>query len=228
MQRVQEITPSHFMHHQNNMKLAADEFFNTVNSELRSAGKEWLKSTAEGCSVVAVLIATVAFAAAYTVPGGNQSTGLPVLVNRPLFIVFTVTDVLSLNFALTAVVTFLSILSSPFRFRDFRRSLPNKLMLGFTFLFLSVTMMMMSFGATIFLMIHSKESWTKITLYALSFIPVGVFALSYLPLYSSLSKTYEYLLGKARKVAPLSTCMLPDHKKNPHSVAKSHASVALV
>lgn len=166
------------------MKLAADEFFNTVNSELRSAGKEWLKSTAEGCSVVAVLIATVAFAAAYTVPGGNQSTGLPVLVNRPLFIVFTVTDVLSLNFALTAVVTFLSILSSPFRFRDFRRSLPNKLMLGFTFLFLSVTMMMMSFGATIFLMIHSKESWTKITLYALSFIPVGVFALSYLPLYS--------------------------------------------
>ncbi|KAF2304894.1 hypothetical protein GH714_000385 [Hevea brasiliensis] len=138
-ERVQEITPSHFMYHQNNMKLPADEFFNTVNSELRSAGKEWLKSTAEGCSVVAVLIATVAFAAAYTVPGGNQSsTGLPVLLNQPLFVVFTVTDVLSLNFALTAVVTFLSILSSPSRFEDFKQSLPSKLMLGFTFLFLSV------------------------------------------------------------------------------------------
>ena len=36
-----------------------------------------MKSTAERSSVVAVLIATVAFAAAYTVPGGpNQSTGV--------------------------------------------------------------------------------------------------------------------------------------------------------
>ncbi|XP_021685831.2 ankyrin repeat-containing protein ITN1-like [Hevea brasiliensis] len=215
------------MYHQNNMKLPADEFFNTVNSELRSAGKEWLKSTAEGCSVVAVLIATVAFAAAYTVPGGNQSsTGLPVLLNQPLFVVFTVTDVLSLNFALTAVVTFLSILSSPFRFEDFKQSLPSKLMLGFTFLFLSVAMMMISFGATIFLMIHTKESWTKITLYALSFIPVGIFALSYFPLYSSLTKTYKYLLRKARQVAPLSTCMLPADHNSP--MAKSHTSILFV
>ncbi|XP_021635645.2 ankyrin repeat-containing protein At5g02620 [Hevea brasiliensis] len=227
-ERVQEITPLLFMYHKNNMNLAADEFFNRVNSELRSAGKEWLKSTAEGCSVVAVLIATVAFAAAYTVPGGNQSNGLPVLLNHPLFVVFTVTDVLSLNFALTAVVTFLSILSSPFRFKDFKRSLPNKLMLGFTFLFLSVAMMMMSFGATIFLMIHSKESWTKISLYALSFIPVGIFALSYFNLYSSLSKTYKYLLGKARQAAPLSTCMVSDDKKPDSFRASSRTHISLV
>uniref|UniRef100_A0A3N7FTA8 PGG domain-containing protein n=1 Tax=Populus trichocarpa TaxID=3694 RepID=A0A3N7FTA8_POPTR len=194
-ERVKEVTPSHFLNHQNNMKLTAEGYFITANSELRNLAKEWLKTTAEGCSVVAVLIATVAFAAAYTVPGGpNQSTGVPVLVNKPFFVVFTVTDVLSLTFALTSVVTFLSILTSPFRFKDFKHTLPNKLMVGFTFLFLSVAMMMVAFGATIILMIYSKESWTKITLYAVSFIPVGIFALSYFPLYPSLSKTYNLLL----------------------------------
>ncbi|KAL3575996.1 hypothetical protein D5086_021279 [Populus alba] len=67
------------------MKLTAEGYFITANSELRNLAKEWLKTTAEGCSVVAVLIATVAFAAAYTVPGGpNQSTGVPVLVGTSI------------------------------------------------------------------------------------------------------------------------------------------------
>ncbi|CAK7351521.1 unnamed protein product [Dovyalis caffra] len=79
-ERVEKITPPHFLNHQNNQKLSAEGFFITANSELRSTAKDWMKSTAEGSSVVAVLIATVAFAAAYTVPGGpNQSTGVPVL-----------------------------------------------------------------------------------------------------------------------------------------------------
>lgn len=58
--------------------------------------KEWLKITLKGYSVVVVLIATVALAAAYTVPRGpNQRSDFPVLVNRSFFMVFTVTGVLS-------------------------------------------------------------------------------------------------------------------------------------
>ncbi|KAG2688460.1 hypothetical protein I3760_09G096300 [Carya illinoinensis] len=149
------------------------------------------------CTVVAVLIATVAFAAAYTVPGGpNIQTGAPILVNKPFFVVFTVTDILSLSFALTSVVIFLSIVSSPFRLIDFKESLPKKLMLGFTFLFLSVSMMMFALAATVLLMIQNRESWTKVILYALSFLPVGIFALSYFPLYASLSETYNANLLK--------------------------------
>ncbi|KAF5474877.1 hypothetical protein F2P56_006731 [Juglans regia] len=110
------ITPPHFLEHRNDMKLTAEQFFCKENNELRTSATEWLKRTSEGCTVVAVLIATVAFAAAYTVPGGpNSQTGAPVLVNKPFFVVFTVTDVLSLSFALTSVVIFLSIVSSPFR-----------------------------------------------------------------------------------------------------------------
>ncbi|KAF5474879.1 hypothetical protein F2P56_006733 [Juglans regia] len=202
-ERVKLITPPHFLEHRNDMKLTAEQFFYKENNELRTSATEWLKRTSEGCTVVAVLIATVAFAAAYTVPGGpNSQTGAPVLVNKPFFAVFTVTDVLSLSFALTSVVIFLSIVSSPFRLQDFKESLPNKLMFGFTFLFLSVSMMMLAFGATVLLMIQNRESWTKVILYALSFLPVGIFALSYFPLHISLSETYKYLLKKLKRAIP--------------------------
>ena len=126
---------------------------------------------------MAVLIATVAFAAAYTIPGGsNGQTGAPVLLNQPFFVVFTVADVLSISFALTSVVVFLAITTSPFRFADFRHSLPN---IRLNLLFVSVLMMMIAFVATVLLMIHNGEGWRKVVLYAVSFIPVGLFALSY-------------------------------------------------
>jgi hypothetical protein len=197
VQRVRSVTKAHFIDHQNNMNKTAQGLFASTYKDLRNEAREWLKKTAEGCTIVAVLIATVAFAAAYTVPGGpNQSTGAPVLLYQPFFVVFTAADVLSLASALTSVVIFLSILTAPYRLDDFRHSLPNKLMLGVTFLFLSVSMMMIAFAATIFLMIRGKESWIKIVLYSLSFLPVGIFALSYLPLYVSLTRTYKYLLKK--------------------------------
>ena len=120
------------------MKETAEGLFATTKSMLRNSARDWLIRTSEGCSIVAVLIATVAFAAAYTIPGGpDQKTGFPVLLNRPFFVVSTATDVLSLACALTSVVIFLSILTAPFRLEDFKHSLPNKLMLGLTFLFFS-------------------------------------------------------------------------------------------
>lgn len=154
------------------MRQTAEGLFSSANNELHHSTKEWLKRTTEGCSIVAVLIATVAFAAAYTIPGGpNQNTSLPVLLYQPFFVVFIATDVLSLTFALTAVVSFLSISTSPLRIENFKHSLPKKLILGFTFLFLSVSMMMIAFTATIVLMKHNKERWLKMALYATSFPP---------------------------------------------------------
>ncbi|XP_065626108.1 protein ACCELERATED CELL DEATH 6 [Quercus suber] len=214
-ERVKEITPSHFVDHRNNQKLTAEGLFDKTNKELRKKAMEWIKRTAEGCSLVAILIATVAFAAAYTIPGGsNGQTGAPVLLNQPFFVVFTVADVLSISFALTSVVLFLGITASPFRFVDFRHSLPNKLTYGLTLLFFSVLIMMIAFAATVLLMIHNGEGWRKVILYAVSFIPVGLFALSYYPLYRSLSKTEtdRYLLKKAWQVISRSHCLSRETK----------------
>ncbi|XP_058217993.1 uncharacterized protein LOC131329000 isoform X2 [Rhododendron vialii] len=202
-ERVREICPSHLLNTINMNKKTAQQLFDAENQDLREKAKEWLKSTAENSSIVAILIATVAFAAAYTIPGGpNQSTGLPILLNQPFFVVFTMTDVLSLTFALTSVIIFLRILTSPFRLNDFKQSLPQILMLGVTFLILSVSMMMFAFAATVILMIHTRGQWTKIALYTASFLPVSIFALSYLPLYLSLMKTFKYSLKKVAMIFP--------------------------
>ena len=155
---------------------------------------------------MAVLIGTVAFAAAYTMPGGpNQNTGAPLLLHHPFFMVFTVGDVLTISSALTSVVLFHAITSSPFQFVDFSHSLTNNLAIGLILLFLSVCVMMIAFAATVLPMIRNREGLIKVILYAMatSFMPVGLFALLYFPLYRSLSKTYKYLLKKAWKVISL-------------------------
>ncbi|XP_024035689.1 ankyrin repeat-containing protein ITN1 [Citrus clementina] len=197
-ERVKSVTMAHSLNHGNNMGFTPEELFAIANNELRAQSKEWLIRTTEGCPVVA-------FAAAYTVPGGSdENIGYPILINHLFFVAFTVSDVLSLTFSLAAVVPFLSMLTSPFRLEDCKHSLPNKMILGFTFLLLSVCLMMVAFIATILLMIKSEESWAKIMLYTCTFIPVGVFALSYFPLYitKSVTRGLNYLRDKTKIFVP--------------------------
>ncbi|XP_042757038.1 protein ACCELERATED CELL DEATH 6 isoform X2 [Lactuca sativa] len=224
-ERVKKISATHFTKHYNAQGVTAEKLFAINNAQHRMDAKEWMKGTAENCSIVAVLIATVAFAAAYTVPGGpNQETGYPILENQPFFFLFTMTDVLSLAFALTSVILFLNILTSSFRLKDFRQSLPQKLMMGVTLLILSVSMMMVAFAATVILLIRNKEKWTRVALYSVAFFPVLIFAFSYLPLYVSLVKTFSYTLKKIRHVVP--RCDSSDPSKTdgaviPNSVSNS-------
>ena len=191
MQRIKEICTTLASLQINCDNQTAEQMFLEKNKQLRVDAKEWMKRTAENCSIVAVLIATVAFAAAYTVPGGpDQKTGYPLLKNNPFFTVFALADALSLTFSLTSVIIFLSILTSSFRLNDFRDSLQNKLMLGLTVLILAVSMMMVAFAATLVLTISSGQNWTSVFLYIVSFFPVSVFALSYIRLYQLLLKAF--------------------------------------
>ena len=58
-----------------------------------------MKDTATSCTVVGALIVTIMFAAVFTVPGGNnQNNGFPIFLNKKLFMVFIVSDALSLFF----------------------------------------------------------------------------------------------------------------------------------
>ncbi|XP_059662928.1 uncharacterized protein LOC132308740 [Cornus florida] len=202
-ERVKKISTTHFTKCVNSDGKSAEVLFATNSETLRKEAKEWLKRTAESCSIVAVLIATVAFAAPYTVPGGpDQHTGFPIFLDEPFFLIFAMADVLSLIFALTSVITFLSILTSPFMLKDFKYSLPQKLMLGVTLLISSVSAMMMAFAATIVLTIRKKKKWTRIVLYPAAFFPATIFVLSYLPLYMSLMNNIKYSLKQAGKGVP--------------------------
>uniref|UniRef100_A0A175YNU0 PGG domain-containing protein n=1 Tax=Daucus carota subsp. sativus TaxID=79200 RepID=A0A175YNU0_DAUCS len=229
---ISKVIRPHFHKHTNKDGETAEELFALNKEPLREKSQEWLKRTAENCSIVAVLIATVAFAAAYTIPGGSkEEDGSPVLLNQPFFVLFTITDVLSLTFCLTSVVIFLSILTSSFRLNDFKRSLPQQLMLGITCLILSVSMMMLAFAATVILMIRNNQQWTRIALYLVAFLPVTVFAVIYLPLYLSLMGTCTYTIKKWWSYVPRIKCKncgksLDGTNEHP-SAAETSASRAL-
>ncbi|RVW98425.1 hypothetical protein CK203_026838 [Vitis vinifera] len=115
-------------------------------------GEKWMKDTAASCMLVATLIATVMFAAFFTVPGGdNGNTGIPIFLKRRSFTVFAVSDALSFVSSAASILMFLSILTSRYAEEDFLHSLPNRLTIGLGTLFISVATMMIAFVLPFFL-----------------------------------------------------------------------------
>ncbi|BFG27407.1 hypothetical protein CerSpe_136810 [Prunus speciosa] len=191
MMGVKNIVPPHYIMHHNNKDQTAEELFNDEHNELLKSAQEWIKDTAESCSTVAVLVCTVVFAAAYTMPGGNDPNGLPVFHDSPLFWLFTCMDVVAIACSLSSVAFFLSILSSPLEYPFFCQVLPRKLMIGFTLLFLSMATTMLAFAATILLVIRIEKKWTKSLLYSIAFFPVPLFGLLQFPMYQSFREIYH-------------------------------------
>ncbi|PRQ28328.1 putative ankyrin repeat-containing domain, PGG domain-containing protein [Rosa chinensis] len=193
------ITPD--SHKEEKKKETPIEYFRRTHDPLLQSAQEWLKRTSESCSTVAGLMATVAFAAAFTLPGGNdENSGTPRLLHSPFFLVFIITDALSLASSLTSLVMFLSILTSPFEMDDFRHSLPRKLILGFTFLFISVAVTMLAFASTLMLTIPMKKRVTKSFVYCVAFLPVTMFALLQFPLLLAFKKSLKYPVMAMKRV----------------------------
>ncbi|KAF7820593.1 ankyrin repeat-containing protein NPR4-like isoform X1 [Senna tora] len=69
---VEKIVPQGFRVYQNLDNMKPEDVFKENHRELRKDGEEWMKETASNCSIVAALVVTIMFAAAFTVPGGND------------------------------------------------------------------------------------------------------------------------------------------------------------
>ncbi|MED6108879.1 hypothetical protein PIB30_028342 [Stylosanthes scabra] len=65
---------------------------------------EFTKEAKESHLIVATLIATVTFAAAFTLPGGTQQDGSPTLGHKPSFKAFIISDTIALLLASSAVL----------------------------------------------------------------------------------------------------------------------------
>ncbi|KAL3747281.1 hypothetical protein ACJRO7_016116 [Eucalyptus globulus] len=149
---------------------------------LKEAG-QWMKDTSSSCSLVATLIITVAFAAAFTVPGGNDDGGIPIFLKKGSFMVFAVADALALFSSITAALMFLTILTSRYAAEDFLHSLPRKMILGLTFLFLSLVFMLVAFGSALTIVLSKRWKWIDIPITLLVAFPVILFVILQLPLY---------------------------------------------
>lgn len=136
-----------------------------------------MKNTANSSMVVAALIATVVFAAAFTVPGGNDGKGSPILLGKHWFLVFAIADSIALFTSSTSILFFSSILTSRYAEDDFLESLPTKLMVGLTTLFVSIIAMMVAFSAALFIIFFRNMTWVPIPLALVACVPVFLFAL---------------------------------------------------
>lgn len=166
--------PGFFIHY-NFEHRTAQEIFTETHKNLIKDAREWLISTSQSCSVVAALIATVAYTSATTVPGGNnQNTGFPIFESQRNFMVFAISSLIALCSSLTALGFFLSILTSRFRGSDFKSTLPKRLIWGTGFLFLSIVTNLVSFCSGHFYIIHHKLGHGVFVLYAVLSLPVMV------------------------------------------------------
>ncbi|KAJ8759714.1 hypothetical protein K2173_009815 [Erythroxylum novogranatense] len=127
------------------------EIFLEQHKDIIEKGEKWMRDTADSCMLVATLIATVVFAAAFTVPGGDNQAGNPMFLHEARFQVFVIADAISLISSISAVLNFLSILTSRYALKDFLLSLPKKLVQGLVMLFISVVAMMVAYIAAIFI-----------------------------------------------------------------------------
>ncbi|KAI0524873.1 hypothetical protein KFK09_004263 [Dendrobium nobile] len=178
--------PSFFQHY-NNKGQTAKEIFTASHESLVKEGGKWLTNTSQSCSVVAALIATVAFASATTVPGGvDQTSGFPILAGKPAFAVFAISALVALCFSVTSLIMFLSVLTSRYQEMDFERDLPVKLILGLTTLFMSIAAMLVAFCAGHFFVMEDRLKYGAFPIYIATCLPVTFFVASQFPLYVDL------------------------------------------
>ncbi|KAL0003962.1 hypothetical protein SO802_011523 [Lithocarpus litseifolius] len=188
---VKSGVPQYLLYQSNNGQKTPAQVFTEHHMNLVEKGGKWLNKTSESCSVVAALIATVAFATSTTIPGGiKESSGSPTLETYPAFDVFAVTSLVALCFSVTALFLFLAILTSRYQEKDFRSDLPRKLLLGLTSLFVSIASMLVSFCAGHFFVLKDKLKNKALPVYAVTCLPITFYAIAQFPLYFDLVRTY--------------------------------------
>ncbi|XP_038719552.1 uncharacterized protein LOC120012280 isoform X1 [Tripterygium wilfordii] len=141
------------------------QVFTRSHKELLMEGEKWMKKTATSFTIASALIVTIMFAAAFTVPGGNkQESGLPNFLHEKSFRIFVISDAVAL-----------------YAEEDFLTSLPTKLIVALSTLFLSIVAMMVSFCAAL-MIIMDGQLLLVIPIFLLAGIPVTLFILLQFPL----------------------------------------------
>ena len=131
-----------------------------------------MKNTATSSTVVGALVITIMFTVAITVPeGNNQNTGFPMFSHKKSFMVFIITDALSLFRSTMSIFLFLEILTLPYSEDEFLKRIPTKMIWGYYALFFSIVTMMIAFCFTLFIILPQKTRMV-IPVFFLAYIPV--------------------------------------------------------
>ncbi|KAK3220228.1 hypothetical protein Dsin_014198 [Dipteronia sinensis] len=181
---VENITFPYQREWKNENNETAKDVFRKEHKELAEQGEKWMKDTANSCMLVSTLIATVLFAAAFTVPGGNiNDNGNPIFLRTKAFTIFAISDALGLFSSLTSLLMFLAILTARYAVEDFLKSLPKKLIIGLGSLFFAIAAMIIAFGAALTIVLSERWNWVYVPITLLASFPVAIFVMLQLPLF---------------------------------------------
>ncbi|XP_059438832.1 uncharacterized protein LOC132171518 [Corylus avellana] len=187
---VEKIVPLAFSSAKNLQKQMPNVLFKKTHGKLQRDGENWMRNTSTNCMLVSTLIATMVFGAAFTVPGGNnQVKGSPIFLERNWFTIFFVSDSIALLCSTSSVLIFLSILTSRYTEHDFLYSLPKRLVLGLTMLFISIVAMVVAFNATCFLVYQNKTAVIPSVTILLACIPILCFILLHCRLFFDIARS---------------------------------------
>ena len=138
-------------------------------------GDNWKKDTTSSCIVVGALIVTIMFAVAFPIPGGNnQIIGFPIFLKKKLFMLFIISDALSLFSSSTSILMFLGILTSRYAKEDFLKYLPRQMIIGLLTIFSSIATMMITFFNALLIILH-EQLHIAIPLICLASVPINFF-----------------------------------------------------
>ncbi|KAI4297104.1 hypothetical protein L6164_037009 [Bauhinia variegata] len=190
---LQKIVPTTCLNMKNSEGLTPRELFIKEHRELSKQGEAAAKETANYCMIVATLVATVVFAAGLTVPGKDNDKSETAVFGRDVwFVIFVVSNAVSLFASSTSIILFLSILTSSFREREFLKSLQTRLIFGLTSLFISITSMVIAFASASFLIFDFKSKWVPDLIASLACIPVILFLVLHFSLWADLFGSYYW------------------------------------
>ncbi|GLU12097.1 hypothetical protein SLE2022_288040 [Rubroshorea leprosula] len=179
---VERIVQPKFREMHNNYRQTPRALFTDQHHRLVDEGEKWTKETAQSFTFVAALIVTIMFAAAFNAPGGYDDAGHPRYLHNNSFLIFMISDAVSLFSSTTSLLMFLGILTSRYREEDFLKTLPTKLMIGLSALFFSIVTMMITFGISLFIVLQERIRWVSFPIILLASLPVTLFALLQFPL----------------------------------------------
>ncbi|XP_026452696.1 protein ACCELERATED CELL DEATH 6-like isoform X1 [Papaver somniferum] len=163
--KVEKRVPPALRKMRNNQGETPQEVFTREHQDLVKKAETYFLRTSESCLIVAALVATVAFAAAFTVPGGNFSDsnqankGKPLFLGKKSFLIFMVLDALALFSSTFSIQVFLSAFGMTHSEATFARIIPNKLKFGVKCLRVSVVCVVIAFSIALSIILGNRYVW---------------------------------------------------------------------
>nr|GEZ60016.1 ankyrin repeat-containing protein ITN1-like [Tanacetum cinerariifolium] len=165
-----------------------------IAKELRKLHREGINNATNSVTVVAVLFATVAFAAIFTVPGGDNNDGMAVVVHRTSFKIFFIFNAIALFTSLAVVVVQITLVRGETKAERRVVEVINKLM------WLASVCTSVAFMASSYIVVGRKYEWAAILITVVGgVIMMGV--LGTMTYYVVKSKKIRSMRRREKKIA---------------------------